>query len=203
MQDHQKESERGHQEIQPRDHATNDHGTKEPEESPKTQKLSQNRLNTLLDKQGREIHNQDKIIERIEEFYTGLYDSEHCIIIQIDPKKVQEITSWELEAALRYMNNGTATSNEYLNIDTLKAGGDSMSKTLAKLYTKCLSERRIATAWKDAKMMIFFKKGNQKNLKNYVPLCLQSKIYKVLTKGLTKRLEKHSTKTSHESKPDL
>ena len=35
MQDHKKESKRGHQEIQPRDHTRNDRGIKEPEESPK------------------------------------------------------------------------------------------------------------------------------------------------------------------------
>ena len=58
------------------------------------------------------------------------------------------------------------------------------------MYTKCLSERRIPTAWKNAKMTIIFKKGNQKDLTNYIPLCLLSDIYKVLTKVLTKRLEK-------------
>ena len=67
MQDHQKDHERGHQAIQPRDHPRKDHGIKETEESPKNQKLGQDRLITLLDKQGREIHDQDKIIERIEE----------------------------------------------------------------------------------------------------------------------------------------
>ena len=35
MQDHQKETKRGHQEIQPIDNKRNDHGTKDPEESPK------------------------------------------------------------------------------------------------------------------------------------------------------------------------
>ena len=35
MQVHQKESKREHHEIQPRDHTRNDHGLKEPEESPK------------------------------------------------------------------------------------------------------------------------------------------------------------------------
>ena len=42
--------------------------------------------------------------------------------------------------------NGTATGNDHINIETLKAGEDTISKTLAKLYTKCLSERRIHTA---------------------------------------------------------
>ena len=94
-----------------------------------------------------------------------------------------------MEAALRDMTNGTASGNDYINIDTLKAGEDTISKTLANLYTKCFSERRIHTAWKNAKMMINFKKGNKKDLKNYTPMCLLSNIYKGLTKVLTKRQE--------------
>ena len=35
MQDHQKQSKGGHEEIQPRDHMRNDLGTNEPEENPK------------------------------------------------------------------------------------------------------------------------------------------------------------------------
>ena len=60
-----------------------------------------------------------------------------------------------------------ATGKDHINIEILKAGEDTISKTLAKLYTKCLSERRIPTAWKNSKMIIIFKKGNKKNLKNY------------------------------------
>ena len=64
------------------------------------------------------------------------------------------------------MRNRTATANDHnINIDTLKAGEDTISKTLAKLYTKRLPERRIPTAWKNAKMMVFFKKENKKDLK--------------------------------------
>ena len=69
MQDHQKESKRGHQEIQPSDHTRHDHGIKEDEESLKN---AEDRLVTLQDKQGREIRDQDKIIEWIEDFYTEL-----------------------------------------------------------------------------------------------------------------------------------
>ena len=39
-------------------------------------------------------------IDRIEEFYTELYDSEQSTIIHIDQKEVPVITSWEVEAAL-------------------------------------------------------------------------------------------------------
>ena len=66
-------------------------------------------------------------------------------MIHVDPKDVPEITSWEVEAALRGMKNGTTTGNYYINTETFKAGEDTISKTFALLYTKCLSERRIST----------------------------------------------------------
>ena len=93
-------------------------------------------------------------------------------MIHTDINEVPEIISWDVGAALRDMKNGTAIGNDLINIVTLKAGEDTISKKLAKLYTKCLSERRIPTAWKNAKMMIIFKKGNKKDLKNYRPICI-------------------------------
>ena len=36
--------------------------------------------------------------------------------------------------------NRTATGNDHVNIETLKAGKDAFSKTRDKLYSKCLSE---------------------------------------------------------------
>ena len=80
----------------------------------RTQKLDQDRLITLLDKQGGEIHDQDKIIERIETFYTELYDSEQSTTIHTYPKEVPEITSWEVEVPLRNFKNGTATDNDHM-----------------------------------------------------------------------------------------
>ena len=65
---------------------------------------------TLLHKQGREMHDQDEIIDRIEEFCTELCDSEQSTTIQTDPK---EVPSWEVEAALIYKKNGTATGNDH------------------------------------------------------------------------------------------
>ena len=54
----------------------------QPEESPKNaEAIGKYRLITVIDKQGREIYVQDKIIERIEEFYSELYDSDQSTII--------------------------------------------------------------------------------------------------------------------------
>ena len=39
-------------------------------------------------------------------------------------------------------------------------------------------------------MVIFFKKGNRKDINNYRPICLPSNMYKLFTKIITTRLEK-------------
>ena len=89
---------------------------------------------TLLDKQGSEIQEQDKIMERIEEFYSELFDSDQAVAIQTDPKEVPPIMAWEVEAALRKMKNGKEAGRDQVNIETLKAGDETIAKQLAKLY---------------------------------------------------------------------
>ena len=135
---------------------------------------------TLLDKQGREIQEQDNITERIEEFYSALYDSDQAVTIQ----------TWEVEAALRKMKHGKEAGKDQVHIETLKAGDETIAKQLARLYTKFIIERLIPKTWKEANMVIFFEKGNIKYIKNYRPICLLSNMYKLFTKIIKTRLEK-------------
>ena len=109
--------------------------------------LGKNRMITLLDKQGKEIQEQDKIMARIEEEYSELYDSDQAATIQTYPEEVPLIMAWEVEAWLRKMER---SGNQQVNIETLKAGEETIAKQLAKLYTKCITERRIPKTWKEA-----------------------------------------------------
>ena len=86
--------------------------------------------------------------------------------------------------------NGKEAGKDQVNIETLKAGDETIAKQLAKLYTKCITERRIPKTWKEANMVIFFKKGNRKYTTNYRPIGLLSNVYKLFTKIITTRLEK-------------
>ena len=86
---------------------------------------------------------QDKTMERIEEFYSELFDSDQAVTIQTYPKEVPPIMAWEVEAALRKMKNGKEAGKDQVNIETLKAGDETIAKQLAKLYTKCITERHI------------------------------------------------------------
>ena len=56
----------------------------------RTHNLGKNRMITLLNKHGKEIKEQDKIMKRIDEFYSELYDSDQAVTIQTDPKKYHQ-----------------------------------------------------------------------------------------------------------------
>ena len=119
---------------------------------------------TLLDKHGKEIKEKDKIRERIEEFYSELYDNDQSVTIQTDPEEVPPIMAWEVEAALRKMKNGKEAGKDQVNIETMKAGYETIAKQLAKLYTKCITERRIPKIKHGRKQICFYfsRKGTEK-----------------------------------------
>ena len=52
-------------------------------------------------------------------------------------------------------------------------------------------------------MVIFYKKCDRKDIKNYRPICLLSNMYKLFTKIITTRLEKKLDKINLENKQDL
>ena len=73
---------------------------------------------------------------RIEEFYSELYDSDQHLTIQTDPEEVPPIITWEVEAALRKLNNGKEAGKDKVNIKTLKVGDENIARQLTTLYTK-------------------------------------------------------------------
>ncbi|XP_023931700.1 uncharacterized protein LOC106162426 [Lingula anatina] len=150
--------------------------------------LGQDRMLTLLDKDENELTTQDQILERVEEFYGELYDSNKEIEITTKACDLPDITAWEVESAVQKMKNGKAAGNDNIKAEMVKAGGDILSQELARLFTKCLHLKEIPVAWKNANMIIMFKKGNRKDIKNYRPICFLSNLYKIYTKILTERL---------------
>ena len=50
---------------------------------------------------------------------------------ETDPEEVPPIITWEVEAALKKMKNGKEAGKDQVNIETLKAGGETIAKQLA------------------------------------------------------------------------
>ena len=73
---------------------------------------------------------------RIEEFYSELYDSDQAVTIQTDPEEVPPIMAWEVEAALSKMKNWKDAGNDQVNIETLKAGEETIFETTSQAVHK-------------------------------------------------------------------
>ena len=67
-------------------------------------------------------------MERIEEFYSEVYDSDQAVTIQTDPEEVPPIMAWEVEAALRKIKDLKEARKDQVNIETLKAGYETIAK---------------------------------------------------------------------------
>ena len=85
------------------------------------------------------------------------------------------------------MKNGT----EAIRL-SLKADDQPSAKELAAFYNKCITELRIPKTWREANIVIMFKKLNRNDVYNCIPItiCCISNIYKLFTKILTTWLEK-------------
>ncbi|CAF4695383.1 unnamed protein product, partial [Rotaria sp. Silwood2] len=132
------------------------------------------------------------MIERIKEFYSTLYadDIEQTTTDSTEKNDVPDVLPAEVQQAIRSLQNGKAAGPDVITGELLKSCGDETYRTLADLFTRCPKQRSIPTSWKNAKVIILHKKGDQEDLKNYRPISLLSIIYKLLTKIITKRLEK-------------
>uniref|UniRef100_A0A7I4Y976 Reverse transcriptase domain-containing protein n=1 Tax=Haemonchus contortus TaxID=6289 RepID=A0A7I4Y976_HAECO len=61
-------------------------------------------------------------------------------------------------------------------------------KTLARLFTRYLSECKAPTSWKTSKTVLLYKKGDLDDIGNYRPICLLSVIFNFSTRVILNRI---------------
>ncbi len=88
-----------------------------------------------------------------------------------------------MEAALRKMKNGKEAGKDKVNIEPLEAGDETIAKQLAKLNTKCITERRIPKTGKEANKYYgdIFQEMEWKRHHELQKICLLSNICKLFT----------------------
>ncbi len=67
-----------------------------------------------------------------------------------------------------------------------------LQEMITTLFNKILDMEEIPTQWNEAKVIILFKKGDVKDIKNYIAIkfSLLTHMYKVFTRVLLARIEK-------------
>ena len=74
--------------------------------------------------------------------------------------------------------------------DIIKLGGPIVLTYLTNIFNNVLKTKQIIDSWHKAKIVILFKKGDPKDIKNYRPISLLSHTYKIFTKLLQTRIER-------------
>jgi len=156
----------------------------------------------LKNRQGRETTNREELLQVVEEFYTELYRNRHKLeletketrketgIINQGSEELPEITIDEIKLSLKEMKNNKAPGDDQIVIEAIKFGGETLLKSIKKLFNLCLYNASLPRNWNNILMILIHKKGDSADLENYRPISLLSHLYKLFTKIINKRLEK-------------
>ena len=104
-------------------------------------------------------------------FYKELY-SKHVPVeeehFRSDISNVENILKEEVAIALKKKKNKKTSGEEGLLTEMLKEGGAITCDWITKLFNNCLSKRKMPKAWCNACIILLFKKGDKKEIKNYI-----------------------------------
>ena len=88
------------------------------------------------------------------------------------------------------MKRHKARGVDGITSDIMKLGGPIILTYLTNIFNNTLKTKQIPDSWYEAKIVILFKKGDHKNIKNYRPISLLSHSYKIFTRLLQTRIER-------------
>nr|CDJ91750.1 RNA-directed DNA polymerase (reverse transcriptase) domain containing protein [Haemonchus contortus] len=127
----------------------------------------------------------------IYDFYSDLFDS-HVYLPTHHLRQYEYIAPLVLPSKIRHvitsMKNCTAPGPDRIKPEHLKSIPPVIIKTLARLFTRYLSECKVPTSWKTSKTVLLYKKGDPDDTGNFRPICLLSVIYKLFTRVILNRI---------------
>ncbi len=127
----------------------------------------------------------------IFDFYSDLFDS-HVHLprhhLREDGYQVPEVLPCEVRHAIKSAKNRTAAGPDRIKSEHLKNLPSNVINTLARLFTRYLSECKVPSHWKTSKTVLLYKKGDPQDIGNYRPICLLSVVYKIFTRVILNRI---------------
>ena len=82
------------------------------------------------------------------------------------------------------MANVKVVGPDHTSEGALKAGEIPLQRQIAILYTRCMRENKVSKSWKSSNMVLINETGDSRDLNNYRPISLPSKVYKIFTTTL-------------------
>jgi len=157
-----------------------------------TTAIGKQRITQLRGDDGRLRTDKAGISETTKHFYEDLYATH--VDVSFKPTEDREecppFLESEVRKALSEMKSGKAPGNDGITVEMLKAAQEELIPRLTEMFNDFLRTGTIDDNLADSSTLLLFKKGDPAMLKNYRPISLLATIYKLLTKTITRRIEK-------------
>jgi hypothetical protein len=155
------------------------------------------KLSSVYDLKGDLQTGRQGVVDAFAEFYEALYSSsvekgEKTRNQRRKMEEVPKVTPEEVEEQLKKMSRKKAGDQAGIVAEMLKDGGPRLREAMADVFTDILcAQSEPPASWRETKLKVLFKKGEQRCLENYRPISIVPILYKVFSRILDARLRKH------------
>lgn len=151
-------------------------------------------ISSVRNENGELQESRDGIANAFADFYAVLYDGKEDVLPEgLKVNSCTEITPLECEevrAQLKQMKNNKAQDCAGIVAEMLKAGGNKLLQLVTDIFNEILlGETLPPEEWKETRLKVLFKKGDQYNLENYRPISILPITLKLFSRVLYGRIK--------------
>lgn len=106
-----------------------------------------------------------------------------------EEQQIPQITIEDTINAITALKPGKSACLDDIHTEFLKCGGEIVATSLMNPCNRIIETRKIPQAFKDAMIVVIFKKGSRNECKKYRPISLLSNIYKVFVAIICERVK--------------
>lgn len=107
------------------------------------------------------------------------------------PLTTVEITEEKIVKAIGRLNGNKSAGPDHIHPKFLKETVQQIKKPLKTIFEKSFAEKSLVKSWKKANVTPIFKKGSEKNTRNYRPINITSIIGKLLQRLIRDEIVEH------------
>ena len=159
----------------------------------KTSKQTKARQFGVKDKNGNIVTDKERVLERWAESYEDLYNDtpsgRNNENSSQDDGPIPVILKSEVENAVLNLKIGKSAGLDDMYSEYIKAGGEPIVQALLYLYNQVLRTGIMPDKFKQALIVVIFKKGSSMECGNYRPISLLSHIYEVFISIIANRIK--------------